>query len=360
MKILDRYLLKQFLLTVLFGLAAFTLLFVIIDLMENLGDFLDQNVSEQMIMQYYLVFIPEIIRLITPIAVLLASLFTAGKMANLNELTAIKASGVSLYRFMAPFLIASIFISLISIYFGGYLVPMANKQKVLIEQNYLKKGIVFIGGNIIIQDSKTRIVSLNSFDAIRQQAYMISIQEFNPMDNTKLISQLNGFRMVFDPAKNCWVIYDGVIRSFTDTTETMEKFPIRDFPQLNFRIEDVIKKQRKPEEMTLSELNKFADEQLRTGNDPTSIEIEYQSRIAFAFASVVVILFGLPISANRRRGGLAIQFGINLLVTFLYLVFMKVSQAFGKNGVMNPLITAWLANFIFLAVAIYNIKIAQK
>ena len=360
MKILDRYLLKQFLLTVLFGLAAFTLLFVIIDLMENLGDFLDQNVSEQMIMQYYLVFIPEIIRLITPIAVLLASLFTAGKMANLNELTAIKASGVSLYRFMAPFLIASIFISLISIYFGGYLVPMANKQKVLIEQNYLKKGIVFIGGNIIIQDSKTRIVSLNSFDAVHQQAYMISIQEFNPMDNTKLISQLNGFRMVFDPAKNCWVIYDGVIRSFTDTTETMEKFPIRDFPQLNFRIEDVIKKQRKPEEMTLSELNKFADEQLRTGNDPTSIEIEYQSRIAFAFASVVVILFGLPISANRRRGGLAIQFGINLLVTFLYLVFMKVSQAFGKNGVMNPLITAWLANFIFLAVAIYNIKIAQK
>jgi len=360
MKILDRYLLKQFLLTVLFGLAAFTLLFVIIDLMENLGDFLDQNVSEQMIMQYYLVFIPEIIRLITPIAVLLASLFTAGKMANLNELTAIKASGVSLYRFMAPFLIASIFISLISIYFGGYLVPMANKQKVLIEQNYLKKGIVFIGGNIIIQDSKTRIVSLNSFDAVHQQAYMISIQEFNPKDNTKLISQLNGFRMVFDPAKNCWVIYDGVIRSFTDTTETMEKFPIRDFPQLNFRIEDVIKKQRKPEEMTLSELNKFADEQLRTGNDPTSIEIEYQSRIAFAFASVVVILFGLPISANRRRGGLAIQFGINLLVTFLYLVFMKVSQAFGKNGVMNPLITAWLANFIFLAVAIYNIKIAQK
>jgi lipopolysaccharide export system permease protein len=360
MKILDRYLLKQFLLTVLFGLAAFTLLFVVIDLMENLGDFLDQNVSEQMIMQYYLVFIPEIIRLITPIAVLLASLFTAGKMANLNELTAIKASGVSLYRFMAPFLIAAMFISLLSIYFGGYLVPMANKQKVLIEQNYLKKGLVFIGGNVIIQDSKTRVVSLNSFDAVRKQANMISIQEFNPQDNTKVISQLNAFRMVFDPAKNCWVVYDGVLRSFTDSTESIDKFLVRDFPQLNFRIEDVIKKQRKPEEMTLSELNKFADEQLRTGNDPTSIEIEYQSRIAFAFASVVVILFGLPVSANRRRGGLAIQFGINLLVTFLYLVFMKVSQAFGKNGVMNPLITAWLANFIFLAVAFYNIKIAQK
>lgn len=360
MKILDRYLLKQFLLTVLFGLMAFTLLFVVIDLMENLGDFLDQNISQQMIFQYYLVFIPEIIRLITPIAVLLASLFTAGKMANLNELTAIKASGVSLYRFMVPFIIASIVISLFSIYFGGYLVPMANKHKVYIEQTYMKKGIVYIGNNIFLQDSKTRVVTLNTFDPERGQATMISIQEFDPKDNTKVIKQVNAFRMVFDRTKNSWVIYDGVIRNFTDSTETMEKFQVKDFPQLNFKIDDVIKKQRKPEEMTLAELSNFAEEQLRTGNDPTSIEIEYQSRIAFAFASVVVILFGLPVSANRRRGGLAIQFGINLLVTFLYLVFMKVSQAFGKNGVMNPMLTAWLANIIFLIAAFYNIKIAQK
>jgi lipopolysaccharide export system permease protein len=360
MKILDRYLLKQFLLTVLFGLLAFTLLFVVIDLMENLGDFLDQNVSQQMILQYYLVFIPEIIRLITPIAVLLASLFTAGKMANLNELTAIKASGVSLYRFMLPFIIASIFISLFSIYFGGYLVPMANKHKIYIEQNYMKKGIVYIGNNIFLQDSKTRVVTLTSFDPERGQGNMIGIQEFDPNDNTKIVTQVNAFRMLFDTARQCWVAYDGVIRHFTDSTETMEKFLSKDFRELNFRVDDVIKKQRKPEEMTLAELKDFSNEQLRTGNDPTSIDIEYQSRIAFAFASVVVILFGLPVSANRRRGGLAIQVGINLLVTFLYLVFMKVSQAFGKNGVMNPMLTAWLANIIFLMTALYNIKIAQK
>ena len=360
MKILDKYLLKQFLLTVLFGLLAFTLLFVVIDLMENLGDFLDQNVSEPMIIQYYLVFTPEIIRLITPIAVLLASLFTAGKMANLNELTAIKASGVSLYRFMLPFLAAAVVISVFSIYFGGYLVPMANKHKIYIEQTYMKKGIVYLGTNIFLQDSKTRVVTMSSFDPDRGQAHMISIQEFDPNDNTKLISQVNAFRMVYDPAIKCWVAYEGVVRNFTDSTETLEKFQMKEFRQLNFKVDDVIKKQRKPEEMTLAELKDFANEQFRTGNDPTAIDIEYHSRIAFAFASVVVILFGVPISSNKRRGGLALQIGINLLVTFLYLVFMKVSQAFGKNGVMNPLITAWLANIIFLCVAFYNIKIAQK
>ena len=80
MKILDRYLIKQFLLTLLFGLIAFALIFVIIDLMEKLDDFIDQNVPYHYIIQYYLVFIPEIIRLMTPVAVLLSALFTAGKM----------------------------------------------------------------------------------------------------------------------------------------------------------------------------------------------------------------------------------------------------------------------------------------
>src|SRR3989339_1227058 len=134
MKILDKYLVKQFLLTIIFGLLAFTLIFVVIDMMENLDDFIDQNVSMDIILNYYLVFSPEIIRLITPVAVLFAALFTAGKAANLSELTAIKASGVGLYRFMAPFVIAALFISLLSIYFGGYLVPMANETKIYIER----------------------------------------------------------------------------------------------------------------------------------------------------------------------------------------------------------------------------------
>lgn len=360
MKILDRYLIKQFIQTTLFGLLAFTMIFVVIDMMENLDDFIDQNVPSEMILQYYLVFMPEIIRLVIPVAVLLAGLFTAGKMSTLNELTAMKAGGISLYRFIAPFLIVTFFISLVSVYVGGYLVPMANKHKVFIEQTYMKKGIVYFGSNIFFQDTKSRIVTISYYDLANEQAHQVSIQEFNPSDKTKLIKRTDAFRMKYDSTKSVWTLMNGTLREITDSTELMERFIQIDFAGLNFKPEDVIKKQRKPEEMSLAELSDFADEQRRTGNDPTSILIEYQSRIAYAFASLVVVLFGLPISANRRRGGLAIQFGINLLITFIYLVFMKVSQAFGKNGVLDPLITAWMANFIFLAAAIINIKRSIK
>lgn len=360
MKILDRYLIKQFIQTILFGLIAFTLMFVVIDMMENLDDFIDQNVPASMIFQYYLVFIPEIIRLVTPVSVLLSGLFTAGKMSALNELTAMKAGGVSLYRFMAPFLIATLFISILSVYVGGYLVPMANKYKVFIEQTYMKKGIVNFGSNIFFQDTKTRIVTINYYDITNEQAHQISIQEFNPDDKTRLTKRIDAYRMKYDSVNSSWTLMNGSTRIISDSSETMEKFVQYDFKGLNFKPQDVIMKQRKAEEMSLSELSDFANEQKRTGNDPTSILIEYQSRIAYAFASIVVVMFGLPISANRRRGGLAIQFGINLLITFIYLVFMKVSQAFGKNGVLDPTMTAWMANFIFLAAAIVNIKRAMK
>lgn len=360
MKILDRYLIKQFLQSILFGLLAFTLIFVIIDMMENLDDFIDQNVQYSIIFQYYAVFIPEIIRLMIPVAVLLSSLFTAGKMSNLNELTAMKSSGISLYRFIAPFLVVSFFISIFTVYFGGYIVPMANKHKVYIEQNYMKKNLVYLGGNLFFQDSKTRLVTINYFDPVTNQANQVSIENFNPADRTKITSRIDAQRMVYDSAKADWMVYSGIERKLTDSSETAEKFLVKELKDLNFRPEDLTKKQRKPEEMTLTELSDYADEMLRTGNDPTPIRIEYQSRLAFAFSSMIVVLFGLPLTTNKRRGGVALQFGINLMITFVYLVFMKISQAFGKNGVLDPFITAWLANFIFLIAAAINIIRVQK
>jgi len=360
MKILDKYLVKQFLQTLLFSILSFVLIFVVLDAMENLDDFIDENVAGKLVFQYYLVFIPEIIRIILPISVLLASLFTAGKLANLNELTAIKASGVSLYRLIIPFFITAVFISIISVYFSGYLVPMANKHKVFIEQTHMKKGLVHFGSNIFFQDTESRIVTINYFDVSMGQANQVSIQEFDSKDKTIIISRIDAFRMSFDSTRNVWQLFSGTKREFFENSEKLEKFLSMDFPKLHFKPEDVIKKQRKPEEMTLTELSNYSEEQVRTGNDATRTDIAYHSRIAYAFSSIIVIMFGIPISANRRRGGLAIQFGISMTVTFLYLIFMKISQAFGDNGVLNPLLTAWLANFIFIIAALINMYRAMK
>jgi len=355
MKIIDRYLIKQFIQTIFFGLLAFTLVFVIIDLVENIDDFIDQNVSSDIILQYYLVFSPEIIKLMTPVAVLFAALFTTGKMANLSELTAIKASGVSLYRFMAPFLATTFIICLLSIYFTGYVVPDANQIKVNIERKYLNKGNVYAGSNIFFQDSKTRIVNISFFDLFSNHASKVSLQEFNRDDLTRMKSRIDASTMSYDSVNGYWVARKGVRRFFNDSTQSAKYFDTLQITNLNFKPSDLLTKQQKPEEMDIAALKKFISLQEQAGNDPTGTLIEYYSRFSFPMASLVCVIFGLPISSNKRRGGLAVQVGINILVTFIYLVFMKISQAFGKNGALDPLITAWFANIVFLVAALINL-----
>ena len=324
MKIIDRYLIKQFLLTIFFALLAFILIFLVIDAMENLDDFIDQNVPWVNILHYYVVFTPEIIKLITPVAVLFGALFTTGKVSTLSELTAMRASGVSLYRFMAPFVVTSLLISMISLYFGGYIVPMANKTKVYIEQTYLKKGLVFTGSNIYFQDSKTRIVSISYFDSNLNWANRVSIQDFNEADLTKMIGRIDAQKLEYDSLSGVWIAKDGVKRVFSDATETAEYFDILKLSNLHFQPFDLSKKQQKPVEMNLSELSDLIDSQKRAGTNPIVAQIEYHSRFAFAMTCVIIVLFGLPISANKIKSGLAAQVGINILIAFIYLVFMKV------------------------------------
>ena len=251
MKIIDKYLIKQFLQTIFFGLLAFTLLFVVIDMIENMDDFIDRHVTFDIILHYYLVFSPEIIKLMTPVAVLFAALFTAGKVANLSELTAIKASGVSLYRFMSPFLITTIIISLLSIYFAGYVVPSANRTKVNIEMKYLNKGFVFAGSNIFFQDSRTKIISISFFDANANQANQVSIQDFNPDNLTEMRSRIDAVRLLYDSTAGNWIAKNGVERKFTQSGQTAKYFESLAINNLHFTPSDLLSKQQKPEEMDL-------------------------------------------------------------------------------------------------------------
>lgn len=358
-KILDRYFIKQFLQTTLFGLVAFIIIFIIIDVMENLDDFIDQGVPFIRVLQYYLVFSPEIVRLMTPVAVLFAALFTVGKAANLSEMTAIKASGVSLFRFMLPFLITSFSLSIFSIYFGGYVVPLANKNKIKIEQVHLKKSMYYAQSNIFFQDSKTRIVNIAFYDSDNNRANQVSIQEFDVNDYTTMKSRIDAAFLIYDFNEKQWIAENGVLREFNDKEEKAEYFDKKIINDLNFLPEDLTNKQQKISEMNLSELRKLIETQKRAGNDPSSTLIDYYSIFAFSTTNIIVVLFALPISTNKRKGGLATQVGINILVTFLYLVFVQISKAFGKNGSLSPLLTAWFANIVFLIAALFNLLRAR-
>ncbi len=361
MKIFDRYILKQFIITTIFGLITFMAIFVIIDLMENLDDFLDNNVANPIILQYYLAFLPEIIKLMTPVAVLLASLFTTGKLAANNELTAMKAGGLSIYRYMLPIMSLVLIISVASVYFNGWIVPYANQHKFSIERRYLNKNLESSARtNIYLQDGKKKIVYIAFFDRNSGNGTRASIQEFTDSTLHSIYQRWDGLQFSWDSTKQKWTMRIGEHRILNPNGEQLERFDEITFSDLTFAPTDIVKKVEKPEEMNYTELHNFIIRQQSSGNDVARWMVDYHNKVAFPFASVIVVLFGIPFSFGKRKGGVAIQVGISAAVVFIYMVFMKISNVFGYNGDLNPLLTAWLANIIFFTAGVVNIFRVNK
>jgi lipopolysaccharide export system permease protein len=361
MKKLDKYILKQFILTTVFGLITFMAIFVIIDLMENLDDFLDNNVTNDIILQYYIAFLPEIIKLMTPVAVLLASLFTTGKLASNNELTAMKAGGMSIYRYMLPIMAITIFISGASVYFNGWIVPYANQHKFSIERKYLHKYLESTARtNIYLQDGQKRIVYIAFFDGTTNLGARASIQEFTTSSLLEISQRWDGLQLSWDSTDQRWTMKNGQYRVTKFKGERVEKFDSYTFSNLTFTPKDIVKKVDKPEEMNYNELAEFIKRQQSSGNDAARWLVDYYNKVAFPFASVIVVLFGVPFSFAKRRGGIAVQVGISAAVVFIYMVFMKISNVFGYNGDLNPLLTAWMANIIFFTAGVINILRVNK
>ncbi|HUI66483.1 MAG TPA: LPS export ABC transporter permease LptG [Bacteroidota bacterium] len=361
MKHLDRSIVRQFLSTTAFSLVAVLLVFIVIDVMEKLDDFIDRQATWGIIVKYYILFTPEIIKLIIPVAMLLGSLFVSARLATQNEITAMKSSGISLYRIMVPFVCVALIVSGVSVYFNGWVVPLANQKKFAIERDYLHKDVVTgSGANIYIQDSRTRILSIGYFDDSRNIASRVSIQDFSPLDPTVMTERVDAVSMAWDSASHGWILSGGTRRWFEGGQERLMQFLSQPAGTLHFDPADLRKKQEKPDEMDYYTLKQFIKNQRDAGQDPARWLVDFYSKISFPFASVIVVLFGVPFASQKRRGGVGVQLGISLLICFIYLIFMKVSEVFGYNGDIDPLLTAWSANIIFLLGAVFVMIRVQK
>lgn len=362
MKIIDKYILNHFIKNLLFGLLCFLFIFILVDLFENFDKFIDKNVSIDIIALYYVYFVPEILKLITPVGMLLASLFTISRFVNYSELTSMKSAGISLTRYLAPIMVVAFIITGFSVYFNGWIVPITNSKKLAIERNYLGRNQIFQNiQNIYIQDSKNRIIIINNYDKPLKICNNVSIQIFNKDTLNNMIYRFDANRMVYDTLRNDWQLYDLYVRKIgTDNAISLDfeksKYisEIDQIKKINIDPSLIEKNQLKPEELILSDFKDFIDNLEKSGQETAKSKVDYYSIISFPFANIITVLFGVSVSSNRRKGGAGLQFGMSILVSFIYLGFVKISQVFGYNGDVNPILTAWLANIIFLAVSLAN------
>ncbi len=353
MKYLYIYIAKKFINTFFFSLIALSLIFIVVDLFEHLDGFLDRNASLVIIAKYYLFYIPSILKILFPIATLLATLFSIGNLANLNEITAMKSGGLSLYKLFIPLLIATLFITLIQLAFATHLSPMANKYKAELEKKSLGKtdDAVYLS-QIYLRENPHRIILIRDYNAHFHNGYNMQIIDFKDnLDIPRISNSASTTTFKWDSTNKSWHLNSVKQRKIINK-KVHEKIIVDTNEIFTFSNEDLARMSTKIEELNINELYKFLEFRQKGGEDIQKELTEFYGTIAFPFANIVVLLFGIPFASIKKRGGMAVQIGAALVVSFTYLIFTKIGQTIGFAIGMPPLISAWLANIAFFIIGL--------
>ncbi len=345
MKILDSYVGRRFFSTLLFGLLAFLAIFVVVDLIEHLDTFIDKKASALLVVQFYLYFTPYIVLLTLPVAMLLASLFSISSMSRHHELMAMKAAGVSLYRILLPIFLLGLLVSLFSLALSELVVPYTNQKKGHIYSWQIKRRSQQpkqIRRNLYLQGTGGRIYYIREYDGQKKVGRGVLIQRY---EDGKLIARIDAQEMVWE--EKAWILKNGLAREFVGGEEKAIPFDLLSHPDLQQTPQSLLRKQKKPEEMNYFELRDYIQRVQLSGGEVKQERVDLFLKIAFPFASLIIVLFGAPLASNPRRSGAAVSFGISLFICFVYYSFLRLGQALGYKGALPPLLAAWLGNIIF-------------
>ena len=358
MTVLDKYVLRKFVINLLISIGAFVMIFLVVDLIENVDKFIDRDATVSIVFFYYIYYIPYIINLTLPISMLLSCLFTLGSMSQHNEIVAQKSAGISLYRIFSPLFILAFLISLGAGSFSEFVVPWTNQKRMDLYRYEIQKHPRNQGtkrNNIYLQDTKNRKISIAFFNGNTNEAKKVSLQYF---DGRQLVKRMDAQTMSWQD--NTWVLHDVIERVFEDTMVTRSKYDELIIADLKFKPESLLELQKKPEEMSYFELETFIKDMTTIGAEVRKWIVELYLKISYPFANFIIILFGAPIAARKRRSGTAVGIGISLLICFVYFLFIRIGQVMGHQGTLSPLLGAWLGNIIFGIAGLYTLVTARK
>lgn len=348
MRILTRYILNEFLRPFFLGVAAFASLLIISELFYQRVKWVDMGTPLLVCAEYLFWRTPEWLIQTLPVAVLLATLFSLGGLVRHNELTAMKASGISLYRILSPLLVFCLFLVMGSLLFSEVIVPYANQRVDYIYnvkvkhrkiRNYQQQD------NLVIAGEQGRMYTIKHLDGEKKLMKEVSVDQFDK--NSALINQIYAKKVVWKD--DYWIFYDGIVRQFYQNekgTIREEKFKERVI-YLPERLDHFFRKQKKPGEMNYFELKNYIAKLTKNGIPAIREKVALHSKISFPFSSFIILLIGIPFALQTSKSGKVKGFAFSLLICFFYWQMFSVGKAIGENHVLPPVLAAWFANIIF-------------
>ena len=357
----DLHIFKRFLIGYALLILGLIIFFVVLHYVEYIDDFLDRGATmKDVFFIYYPNYIPEIIRLTSPLAVFISAIFLTSRLAQKLEFSSLQTAGVSLYRLMAPFIVAGILITGFVFWFNGWIVPQTNRTRLAFEQDYTKDGPSRAEyANIHRQNAPNSILSVNFYERKSKTATSITLQTFS--NSGSLVERIDADRMTWDDSLGVWHVVSPVIRNF-DAQGQRERRQLGAMDTtLSILPRDLARSQGDVDAMTISEAKSYLETLERTAANHTGQSlVAYHSKYSYPFANLILILLAVPLASVRRRGGQAVQMGLGLFIAFVYLALMKLIEPFGYAESLSPLLASWLPHVIFLVFAVVVVFRARK
>jgi lipopolysaccharide export system permease protein len=351
-RILDKYLIKEFGLPLLYCFDAFVMLWFVLDLLGRLGDFLEAKASVGQIFRYYLITFPEVLVMIIPVSLLLAVLFCLCSLGRHHELTAIRACGVSVWRMAVPMLVAGAIASVTVFALTQTYTPQAKERTDSYLQTLRGKTRAGVRRSFFYTNTaERRTWHAREFIVNRKEMLNPEVTELLPEGGPRL--KVYAARARWEQDR--WVFVDAMVYDYTQNPPTMTRVAETNFPSFLERPQRLALEGRDPERMTTSELRRFVEAQRsrRSGGRVASYEVEWQNRYAFPLLPLMVVWLAVPLGMKVSRSGPMFSIGAALLLVVAYYFVSHFSLAAGGGGRIPPVAAAWLPNVIFGGVGVF-------
>ncbi|MDB5196181.1 MAG: permease [Flaviaesturariibacter sp.] len=360
MKKLDWYILRKFGSTFVFCMLMFTVIAVAVDSSEKTDDFVKSGLStRQIIMDYYIGFVPYIWGILFPLFVFIAVIFFTSKMALRSEIIATLACGVTYNRWLRTYVIGGVFFAVVLWLSARYVLPRANA----IRSNFQARYIDYNSGSSVINtayylrtDSNT-YVGLKSFDTASKTGYTFFL---NQLHKDKLVYNLRAESMQWDTAKRNWKLQNVTERRIDSLKETITTLPQK-YIDLHFKPDALRRDAYLKDNLTTPELVSFIKaEELRGNEGVNTLKVERYRRSATPFSVLLLTLIGAVVAGRKTRGGSGFHLAVGIIIAVTFILFERFSSVFSVKGNLPPVIAAWIPNTLFLFVGIYLYRKAPK
>lgn len=358
---IDRYLIGKFLGTYFFSIILIISISVVFDVNEHIDKFLTRNASvHAIIFDYYLNFIPYYSNLFSQLFVFISVIFFTTKLAENSEIIAMMSTGMTFRRLLRPYLVGAAIIAALTFYMGAYIIPKGNVKRIDFENTYKRKRVNSYTTNVQLEVDSGVIAYIARYEDGLKTGYEFRLDKF---EKKKLVSQLSAASIQYDTLSAepyHWIISNYQIRTFQGMREVL-KGGLRIDSVIKMEPQDFLITKGQQETLTTPALKQYIDRQKQRGfGNIKEFEVEYWKRGASAFATFILTIIGVSISARKRKNGMGIALGIGIGLILAYILFQTISATFAINANMHPGIAAWLPNFIFSFVAFYFYKKAPR